>query len=163
VLRLSVSVIVGVLLVAGTFWMLAPDVGEDPMLHVQTEVKPQAQAPKTSPPIEPSGDSSCDASRADVKRLIQASKSCVVDKDCALFSPGCPFGCSDAVRRSEIPQIKSAYRDYANKCGACVYMCPQAASDRTAVCRKSVCVVEETSAKLSEKVILEPRGVPERQ
>ncbi len=162
-LRLSVTVVVGALLIVGMFWMLATPVYDDPTLNEQSEAKSQAQTPKNSLPIELSRDLSCDARMADVRSLIQASKSCVVTKDCALFSPGCPFGCVDAARRSQIPQIKSAYRDYAKKCGACVYMCPQPAFERWAVCKNSVCVVGEKSAKLSEKATPDPLGAPESQ
>ena len=160
-LRLSVAVIVGVLLLTGIYWMLATDVYDDPTPLEQNEAESQTQMRRNSLPIEFDPESSCDEIRANVTSLIKASKSCAVNKDCALFSPGCPFGCVDAVRRSQIPQIKSAYRDYTKKCGACVYMCPQPAFERLAVCEKSECVVREKSAEVLERETVDLSSAPE--
>lgn len=122
-------------------------VNGEPTAAEQSTVNADSQAPETVLSGEPGPESDCDAHRADVRSLIQASKSCSVDKDCALFSPGCPFGCVDAVQVSQIPRIKTAYSDYARSCGACAYMCPQPASERRAACEKSECVVREMSAQ----------------
>lgn len=137
VMRVFFCAIVPAVMVAGALCVLAGCVNGEPTAAEESAVKADTQGP----------ESDCDAHRADVRSLIQASKSCSVDKDCALFSPGCPFGCVDAVRVSQISGIKAAYRDYARSCGACAYMCPQPASERRAACEKSECVVREMSAQ----------------
>ena len=149
--RVVIAIIVGVLLVAGLFWMLAAQNIDDSTAPETTEAEFQAQSPEQPLHIDIASAEDCAASLANTKSLIQASKSCAVDKDCVLFSPGCPFGCVDAVRRSEIPRIKSAYRDHSKKCGACVYMCPQPANEQQAVCEQSQCVVRDRTTKRLEQ------------
>lgn len=143
--------IAGFLLVAGLFWMLATQESDDATLPDTTEAGFQAQSSKKPQAIDIASGPDCDASLANTRSLIQASKSCAVDKDCALFSPGCPFGCVDAVRRSEISRIKSAYLDHSKMCGTCAYMCPQPANKQQAVCEKSRCVVRDQTTKRLEQ------------
>ena len=149
--RVVITIIVGALLVAGLLWMPAAQNIDGPTLPETTESEIQAQLSEEPLRIDIASAEDCGATLANTKSLIQASKSCAVDKDCVLFSPGCPFGCVDAVRRSEIPRIKSAYRDYSEKCGACVYMCPQPANKQQAVCEQSQCVVRDSATKRLEQ------------
>lgn len=153
--RLTLTVILGASLVAALSCMQATHVSDDSTITEQSDTTSQSQTPKDPDSIQSSPDSDCDANQANVRGLIQASKTCAVNKDCVLFSPGCPFGCVDAVHRSQVPLIKSAYSDYARKCGACVYMCPQPAFEQWAVCEESRCVVREKTKGLLKKRTLE--------
>jgi hypothetical protein len=88
-------------------------------------------------------DSDCTAVENDLRIVIEGSKSCRRDSDCAVFDYGYPIECMTSVARSEISSLRESFKTYHESCEYRVYYdCPTGEAQRQAVCRERQCEIE---------------------
>ena len=91
---------------------------------------------------------------------LDASQSCSVDADCALFDYGYPIQCLTSVARSEISALRVEYKNYEAACTYRVYYdCPTAPNERKPVCRQNRCTVELRTLDMLKDQTLEHLGI----
>ena len=82
---------------------------------------------------------SCKAFEQNFAELIGGSRDCNTDADCVVTEFGCPFGCANAVNRSKLQGLQSAYLESAESCRSCLYDCGIGPSTVLPVCRSGKC------------------------
>ena len=146
--RSIVSVVIGFLATIAIAWLFTVLLSSGPELpsapeRTVIEAAPSASASITKIDLKFTEVPSCELEAERVQSLIESFKGCDTDSACTLFSPGCPFGCTDSIQADSIPIVQEAYRIYSEKCPACVYMCANSPYGRYAACDGGRCVMKE--------------------
>ena len=120
------------------------------MGHVRPDSQTQASV----------GGAPCDDVEAEIRDLVQQSRSCATDADCAIFDYGYPIECLTSVARSEISFLRTQFRRYHESCEYRVYYdCPTGESSRRPVCRNRQCEVELTDPDSLQDETLDYLGI----
>ena len=117
---------------------------EQPVLPPPAQNRPVVTEP---PPPAPSEAASCDEVEGQMRVVVEQSRACSIDADCAIFDYGYPIECLMSVARSSIPVLRREFERYHESCEYRVYYdCPTGDMQRLAVCRNSRCEVDIVSA-----------------
>lgn len=155
--RLPLSFAIGAAIATTIIWIIAQSIGseaKDLDRSTDSSIESTTLTRVTLISDDPNPIVDCNAKLEGLTSLLEEARYCDVDSDCSLFTLGCPFGCTGAIRSTEIPRIETKYRIYAMQCPICRYRCRKPVFERRAVCEESRCVVTaETIETLREKTL----------
>lgn len=98
----------------------------------------------------------CDDVEAEMRELVQQSRACTENFDCAIFDYGYPIECLTSVAKSSIPSLRHEFRRYHASCEYRVYYdCPTGEMQRVAVCRQNRCEIDLVTIDSLEDVTLD--------
>ena len=123
------SVVQASLVLALVVWIARPSRGDDGGLEAareQARVCHEKQA----------------AMRPDFDKALSEHNSCKKASDCAVLTPGCPFGCYVGVRSTDVAVVESRVRELVRRSGSdctCKYKC---VGTPRAACAKGKCAIE---------------------
>ena len=124
------------------------------------ETPAAAVAEPTLPPVTGLQAPSCEETENSLRERVETARYCATDADCTLFDYGYPIECMTSVAKSEITDLRHAYRKYEESCDFRVYFdCPAEPMERRAVCRESRCSVSLETTDILENETLDYLGI----
>lgn len=134
----ATSIIVSAVL-ALTMWMFITWFQQPPMIQMPTAPTPAV----TGIVPEVYEVPACDDVEAEMRKLVQNSRGCNENSDCAIFDYGYPIECLTSVAKRSIPSLRREFRRYHASCEYRVYYdCPTGDMQRIAVCRQNRCEID---------------------
>jgi hypothetical protein len=82
------------------------------------------------------------ALRSEFEQAVSTRNSCEHSTDCAVLTPGCPFGCSVSIARAHASKVEVLAQELVSRSGPdcrCMYKCPAAPR---AACVHGTCTTE---------------------
>jgi hypothetical protein len=102
----------------------------------------------------------CADVESEMRELVDQSRQCSTDSDCAIFDYGYPIECLTSVARNEISSLRTEFSRYHDSCEYRVYYdCPTGESSRRPVCRNRQCEIELTSPDTLQEETLDHLGI----
>ena len=102
----------------------------------------------------------CADVESEMREVVERSRECRLDSDCAIFDYGYPIECLTSVARNEISSLRTEFSRYHESCEYRVYYdCPTGESSRRPVCRNRQCEVELTSPETLQEETLDHLGI----
>ncbi len=120
---------------------------------------PQEQGVPASALSQPVVDApegpNCAQAESDFAAMVDGSRQCRVDADCALTQFQCPFECVTSVSATLVGELNQAEAAFQVSCNRCESECPDNLSKWRAACVRQRCIVLDRSHDELEEATLE--------
>jgi hypothetical protein len=160
--RVTITSAIAWLLAIGLLWFMIM-IDSDESRWLKTGSSERGEDAVTKPVLQPANqpvDPTCEETELSLQNRVDTSRYCMTDNDCTLFDFGYPIDCMTSVARTEITELRYAFRRYEESCDHRVYFdCPTEPMERRAVCRDNRCTVSLESIDVLEEETLDYLGL----
>ena len=154
--RVLSALVIGAIIAAGILFVLSLLIGGDWVSENPDGLSAERDAVSGPIVVDSVTLEQCDDVVGRFKDLIESSRACNVDSDCALPSYGCPFGCKSAVNKASLPKLQAARRSHdLIRCTNCAYSCMYPPLGWKAECKSNQCAIVENSVAEFERATRE--------
>lgn len=156
--RVLSALVIGALIAAGIMLVLSLLIGGDWVSENPNSDGISVEEDADSGPIAVDSISleRCEDVISRFEELIESSRACNVDSDCALANFGCPFGCVSTVNATNLLKVRAGrHSSDLNRCTNCAYSCMYPPLGWKAVCDSNKCAVVENSVAEFERATRE--------
>ena len=97
----------------------------------------------------------CQRDAARFHAELEQSRACTVDRDCTIDNFGCQLGCTTAISRDRMDELRAARDAFQADCHLCLERCPDPVFEWRAACVRQRCILLDPSIEDLEEETLQ--------